>query len=73
MTTKVIYDKKAGFEIIPQHHNRAPVGFQVIRSSNNEVVGEFKMLYEAEAFLISKSRIPPEHFNVGSAAEVRHY
>ena len=70
MTIK--YFESHGLGITPVCEGSSPVGFQVVNISNNEVVDEFKMLHEAENFIVGSKR-SPRGINVGSAAEFKIY
>lgn len=68
----MIYDKKAGFEIVPMYSGQSPTGFQVIEVSTKEVIEEFGTFCAAEGFLDSKTERPKAKLS-DSFAEVKAY
>jgi len=67
-----IYGKKYGLEIVPLHEGKAPVGFQVNKSTGEEVA-LFTSLSLAEEYLDRQGSVFGKGITVGSAAEVRGY
>jgi len=65
MKEKVHYLESEGLRIVPD-------GIRFLVVAGNETVAEFKMLYEAENFILSK-RKPGARSRYGSAAEFRSY
>ena len=68
---EIKYLESHGLRIVTLHQGLSPVGFQVVKTSN-EVVFESKTLYEAENFIVS-GKMLTGGITVGSAAEVKMY